>query len=186
VGKYREAILYFTSAIELDEKGNPDPYVERGFAFDELGDYDQAVADYNLALAVNPVNTVACNNLAWLQATCPDAKHRDGTKAVEIANKGYQSAVLKSWACLDTLAAAYAESGNFEKAKQWQAKAVEMGAADKLVTNKDKSELRSRLELYKHGKPYRQEPKKATHPTYLAPSPSSRSAPATPSRLPAV
>lgn len=159
-GKYREAISRFTNAIELDEKGNANPYVERGLAFDKLGDYYQAVADYNLALALDPINTAACNNLAWLQATCPDAKHRDGKKAVEIANKSYQLAVVKSWAYHDTLAAAYAECGNFEKATQWQAKAIEMTATDKSMTVKDKAELRSRLELYKQGKPYRQEPKK--------------------------
>ncbi len=56
---------------------------------------------------------------------------------------------------MDTLAAAYAESGDFEQAKRWQAKAIEV-APD----GKDKQEMRGRLELYKQGKTYREVPKK--------------------------
>ncbi len=52
---------------------------------------------------------------------------------------------------MDTLAAAYAESGDFEEAKQWEAKVIEIAP--------DWKEFRSRLELYKQGKPYREEPK---------------------------
>ena len=58
------------------------------------------------------------------------------------------------------LAAAYAESGDFEKAKQWEAKAIALATTGKLVTEKDKQELRSRLELYKQGRPYREEARK--------------------------
>ena len=55
-------------------------------------------------------------------ATCPDDKYRDGKKAVENASKAYQLDDGKHWHCLGTLAAAYAESGDFEKAKEWEAK----------------------------------------------------------------
>jgi hypothetical protein len=53
------------------------------------------------------------------------------------------------------LAAAYAESGNFEKAKEWETKAIEMAPDEK-----SKQEVRSRLALYKQGKPYHEELKK--------------------------
>ena len=56
--------------------------------------------------------------------------------------------------CLDTLAAAYAENGDFDKARQWQAKAIDL-AADK----EEGKVYRSRLELYQQGKPYRLESK---------------------------
>ena len=68
--------------------------------------------------------------------------------------------MVKHWSCVGTLAAAYAESGDFEKAKEWEAKAIEMATTDRSVTDKDKQEMRDRLELYKQGKPYREEPKK--------------------------
>ena len=99
-------------------------------------------------------------HLAWLQATCPNEKYRNGKKAVENASRVCQWAEGKRWDCFDAFAAAYAESGDFEKAKEWEAKAIASAATDKAVTDKDKQELRSRLELYKQGKPYREEPKK--------------------------
>jgi len=90
-----------------------------------------------------------------LQATCPDQRYRDGKNAVLKATQAYQLTDGKSWGHLDTLAAAYAESGDFEKAKELEAKAIEMVADEK-----DKQACRSRLELYKQGKPYREEVKK--------------------------
>jgi tetratricopeptide (TPR) repeat protein len=56
----------------------------------------------------------------------------------------------KNWYYIDTLAAAYAEDGKFDNAVEWQTKAIE------LTPEEDKEELRSRLELYKQGKPYRE------------------------------
>ena len=50
----------------------------------------------------------------------------------------------------DTLAAAYAEMGDFKQAVNWQEKAI---AA---CMKKDKAEFESRLQLYKEGKPYRE------------------------------
>ena len=52
---------------------------------------------------------------------------------------------------LDTLAAAYAEAGEFGKAVEWQQKAVAMAPENV------KPDFRARLELYEAGKPYRQE-----------------------------
>jgi tetratricopeptide (TPR) repeat protein len=50
---------------------------------------------------------------------------------------------------LDTLAAAYAEEGQFEKALEWQKKALE------LAPENFKADLNTRLKLYEAGKPYR-------------------------------
>ena len=89
-------------------------------------------------MAFNPNDADAYNGLAWLHATCPDEKYRDGKKAFENASKAYQLDGGKNWSYIDTLAAAYAESGDFEKAKEWQAKAIELATADKSATDKDK------------------------------------------------
>jgi len=158
-GAYDKAITDFTEVIRLNPK-NVDAYNNRGIVRNEKGEFAKAIADYNKALAVTPDHIAARNSLAWLQATCPDEKYRDGKKAVENATKAYQLDGSKHWQCLGTIAAAYAESGDFEKAKEWAAKAIAMVTADKSVSDKDKSEMRSRLELYKQGKPYREELKK--------------------------
>jgi len=79
---------------------------------------------------------------------------------VENANKAYQLSKGRNSSFLGTLAAAYAELGDFEKAKLWGAKAIQLTAADKSATDKDKAKMASYLEFFKQGKPYRDEPAK--------------------------
>ena len=50
--------------------------------------------------------------------------------------------------------AAYAKNGDFDEAVKWQEKAIELAPAN------EKADLRSRLVLYKSGKPFREKPKK--------------------------
>ena len=90
--------------------------------------------------------------MATIYATCPDAKYRDGKKAVENASKAHQLSGGKIWYYLATLAAAHAESGDFAKAQETQGKAID------LAPETAKPNYRTRLELYKQGKPYREPP----------------------------
>ena len=57
------------------------------------------------------------NNLAWVLATSPDDKLRDGKRAIELATKAAEVSNYETPHVLSTLAAAYAETGDFEKAK---------------------------------------------------------------------
>ena len=67
-----------------------------------------------------------------------------------LATRGCELAEWKDANMLDTLAAAYAEAGDFDKAVEWQEK------ADKLFTDpKDQKKGEDRLKLYKDKKPYR-------------------------------
>ena len=50
-----------------------------------LREYDKTLTDWNKAVALEPTNLVAQSNLAWLLATCPEAKFRDPKRAVELA-----------------------------------------------------------------------------------------------------
>jgi tetratricopeptide (TPR) repeat protein len=157
-GEYDLAIRDYNQALTI----NPaffQVYVNRGVAWSKKGEYDQALRDYNEALRLRPNDPSTYNNLAWLQATCPDAKYRDGKKAIENASRACQTDA-GHWYCIGTLAAAYAESGDFGRAKALQTSAIQMAATDKSVTDKDKAEMNSRLELYQQGKPYREELKR--------------------------
>jgi tetratricopeptide (TPR) repeat protein len=89
-----------------------------------------------------------------MEATCPDAKYRDGKKAVDDGKRACELTAWRDAHALDTLAAAYAEAGDFQNAVKWQEKAVALYPAS------SKSELRSRLDLYKAHKPYRDAAKK--------------------------
>src|SRR5438132_12900453 len=56
------------------------------------------------------------DELAWLLATYPDSKSHDGTEAVHLAERACDLTERRVPALLDTLAAAYAETGDFPRA----------------------------------------------------------------------
>jgi tetratricopeptide (TPR) repeat protein len=151
--EYGKALSDCNLAIQLDPK-LPPAYNNRGVAWDGEGNYAKAIADFNEAIQLDPKNEWPWNNRAWLAATCPDAKYRDGRKAISDATK---ACVLTSWndgEILGTLAAAYAEAGDFVAAVKWQSK----WAAT--FSERKKKEWGHLLGLYKAHKPYRGELKK--------------------------
>jgi hypothetical protein len=77
-------------------------------------------------------------------ATCPDARLRNGKQAVESASRACELTGWKVAQPLATLAAAYAENGDFERAVEWQTKANELSS-----TSNDRSEGAERLALYR-------------------------------------
>jgi tetratricopeptide (TPR) repeat protein len=150
--EYDRAIADCNQAIRLDPNYTF-AYGNRGNAWNGKQEYDRAIADFNQAIRLDPNDSFAYESLAWLQSTCPDARFRDGRKAVENANRAYQLGDGKDAAHFGMLAVAYAENGDFEKAKEWAAKANEL-----LTKEKEKQGDRSRSRLYEQGKPYLQEP----------------------------
>ncbi|UCE50549.1 MAG: PD40 domain-containing protein [Phycisphaerales bacterium] len=94
--------------------------------------------------------------LARLQATYPAAEFRDGAKAVENATKACELTDWKNADYVDTLAASYAEAGDFDSAVKWQKKAIDLLTED--TSAESRSNYESRLTLYQSGKPYRQVP----------------------------
>ena len=94
----------------------------------------------------------ALSGTAWLLATAPDANIRNGTEAVALAEKANEIASGKSPDVLDTLAAAYAETGDFVKAREFADRALDLAVAQK---DKDLSTaIRARIQLYNAGKPF--------------------------------
>jgi tetratricopeptide (TPR) repeat protein len=144
-----KAIEKFTVAIEADGK-NSLGYAMRGNAYLTLGKHAEAIRDFEQATKLVPNDAEVQNNFAWVLATTPEAKLRDGHRAIELATKACQSTGYKAAYILSTLAAGYAETGDFETAIKWSSKAVELGEA------KDKSELEKELASYKNKKPWRE------------------------------
>ncbi len=148
LGKDKQAIEDFTQVAAIVPNYAP-ALQRRGEIYARLGEFKRAIDDFSMAIELSPKNVRGYNSLAWLRATCPDAAFRDGGSALLIANKACDLAQWKNFSALDTLAAAYAEEGQFEKALEWQKKALE------LAPENFKADLNTRLKLYEAGKPYR-------------------------------
>jgi uncharacterized protein len=95
-------------------------------------------------------NIQAMNDLAWLLATSTNAAMRNGAEAVALAEKAVAATSRTNKDILDTLAAAYAETGQFEKAVSTQKDAIS------LIKDEDSKALYiSHLKLYETNSPYR-------------------------------
>ena len=110
--------------------------------------YRKEVEQYRKAADLG--NAQALNGLGWLLATCEDSAIRDGNSAVTFAEKAVAATNRKDPMFLDTLAAAYAEAGEFSKAVGVQNEAIGLLQNETL-----KKELATRLKLYESNSPYR-------------------------------
>lgn len=90
----------------------PNSYLQRADAKYFKFDYEGAIKDYSSSIISNPKSPYAYNNLAWVLATCVDAKYRDGERAVSYAKMAVKIDANKN--NLHTLALAYAEVGSFD------------------------------------------------------------------------
>jgi len=123
-----------------------------------LGNYSDAVEHDREALRLNPDSPDGLNNLAWLLATCPDVKVRDGARAIELAEHACQLTQFKATVFLGTLAAAYAEAGRFNDATTTAQKACALAS-----TTGEKELLKRNQELlalYQSHQPYHERPAK--------------------------
>src|SRR5262249_11067389 len=147
--QYDKAVADYSKAIELDPTYAV-PWLQRGRTWAAQQDYGKALADYEKAVAVAPQDASAAylyTNLALFRAGCPEARFRDGTKALAAAEKAYQ--LSKGPGAMAALAAAHAELGQFDKAVEWQTRALAGAPAG------EQEQSRTRLKLYQEQQPYR-------------------------------
>ena len=148
LGKTEQAIDDFTQVVLLAPHFVP-VFHRRGANYEKLGKFDRAEEDFNQAITLNPKDAQGYNNLAWLQATCFDPAFRDGKKALANAKKAMTLFSNDNFFVLDTMAAAYAEAGQYKKAVEWQLKAIQRAPENA------REPLTDRLKIYRSDKPYR-------------------------------
>jgi tetratricopeptide (TPR) repeat protein len=129
-------------------------HYRRGQAYSALKEYANAQSDYATALQRDPGYPNLLYSWAWQLATCPDPKFRDGKKALEYARKANDNSGGKRPECVDALAAAYAETGQFDEAIKWQRKAIDLLGGNRHELRKT---MLARFKLYEVGKPFRSE-----------------------------
>ncbi len=135
-------------------------YVNRGQAYAEKGLYDRSIEDFDQAIRLAPDEDGGYAAKAWLLATCPDVRFRDGKEAVRLVEKALELAEEDTYRHHADLAAAYAEVGRFDDAVGQQERAIAMLEAEGRGSKKFKGEtllkiLQKRLRAYGQGEPWR-------------------------------
>ncbi len=154
MGKPEQALEKANESIRVElipgASRNGYNHCERAYVHAALGNVESMRADFEEAIRLSPDDREIWLSKAWLLSTSTDEAHRDGKQAIDAATKACELTVWKDEDALGHLAAAYAQSGDFAKAAEWQKKAIEYAPPAK------RPKLELRLNLYSDGKPYRE------------------------------
>lgn len=145
--EYQLAIEDLTHALKLGEQF-AELLAARGSAYEKLGQYELAQQDLEMAISNTPDCPTAYFYLAWMLATCPEPQYRNGPRALELAQRNLELLPEINWNSLSVLAAAFAESGDFESAIKWITQAM------KLAQNEDKTDCEKQLQCYERNQAY--------------------------------
>jgi tetratricopeptide (TPR) repeat protein len=151
--KDKEAINSFYEALRIDP-AYAGAYYNLGKVFANQGKTKEAILNYRKALSFSPYMSGVIYNLSWILACSVDEKYRNGTEAVQLAEKLCEITNYEQSLALDALAAAYAETGRFEEAVLTAQKALKLAllyGPEELALG-----LQKRLELYQAKRPFRQ------------------------------
>lgn len=147
-GRFAEAVQAYTKALEINEE-SPTATIRRAICAAKDGQLERAAMDLREAAMLTPVSLTDYTTMAWVMATSPIKSVRDGTRAVTFAQKALNDS--PSAETYDILAAAYAEMGNFHRARN-----VLTEGLKKFPNSPRVPAMRERLTLYNERKPFRE------------------------------
>ena len=163
--KYRMAIARFDELVKMDP-GDWQARYHRGDALLSIGKHAEAIADYEEAVKRQPEHSGLLNNLAWVLATSPTDSLRNAKRSIELGKKACELTKFERPHIISTLAAGYAEAGQWDEAVKWSQKALDTAEED----DENRPQLMKELESYKNKKPWREvqneepEPKESKPP----------------------
>jgi tetratricopeptide (TPR) repeat protein/peroxiredoxin len=150
-GEFDQAIDEFRQVLAA-RPANAQAHAQLAVCLLETGELREAAEHFEQAIGLNPRDIRSQLALAWLRATCPVESIRDAAEAVRLAEQLEKLSGGNDARVLDVLAAALAEHGNYPRARQSCAQALEQ-------LGPDEQELRSailgRQQGYEAGKPHR-------------------------------
>ncbi len=149
-GNLKQALWHFEKALESNPELIETRYMA-GSVCSYQGLFEQATSHFEIALQTAPNHSGIKNNLAWILATCPKEKFRNGPRAIELVSSLPMPSGKDAILPLETLAAAYAECGQYKEAVSTAQYALEIGE----TYQADLTEIRECLRQYESGHPYR-------------------------------
>lgn len=123
------------------------------------GHIDEAYDYWRRTIQRDPADVQSMLILSWSLATHPNAAARNGAEALKLAEAALRASKGRAPATLEVLATAYAELGRYQEACTATEEAL---ALLKAKSVKDLAEVQARLELFRVGKPYREDPAKGS------------------------
>ena len=155
LGEHSRAVADAAEAIKL-KPSEPSLFRStdlaiRAKAYIVLGQSESALRDLREAVRLTPEASVVNDNLAWFLATYPNERFRNGTEAIAVAKKACELSRWQRIGCNDTLAAAYAEAGDFDQAVKYE----KWSLTDSSLAPRERQEREKRLALFQQGKPFR-------------------------------
>lgn len=152
-GQYQLAIADCNEALRL-YPGFVEASLLRATINAHLGKYAEALKEFDYLISIHPRRVTlgrALKQRAWFQATCPDPTFRNGQQAVKDAKAACSISEWKDESTIDTLAAAYAETGDFDSAVRYAARAL----AIKGIAPVDSKRIQQHLASFQQHRPIR-------------------------------
>lgn len=151
---FGQATREYNLALKADPD-IPEAHYQAAALLNAGGNAASAISQLEAAVRLAPDWALALNNLAWMRATSPDVKLRDGAEAARLAKRAVALTGKNDPSTLDTLAAAYAETGDFTDAATTAMTALESARSEN-DTNPAR-DIQTRLTLYQSRQPYREQ-----------------------------
>ena len=152
-GRLGEAVREFREALRA-KPDDAEAHNNLGLALRSMGERDEAIRHLRAALSLRPDWPVPMNEIAWILATHPDTRIRNAAEAVRLAERAVDLTGRRQPVMLDTLAAAYAAAGDFDRAVTVAQEAMALAASGGPAGLS--AEIAARLELYRQKKPFRE------------------------------
>jgi len=151
-GEVADALIHYQKLLEL-QPDNIEVHNIVGTVLIQQRRIREGVEEWQKVLAIQPDNGNAMSNLAWVFATSPDDSLRDGVKAVQLAQEALRISGRRIPLLFRTLAAAYAETGEFSKAIQTVQEGIEL--ANSQGNSGLATELQDNIARYQEQRPLR-------------------------------
>ena len=153
-GNAEEAFAHWSQSLRL-EPANVNARDRFGVALAQQGRLRDAIAQWQESLRYDANDGNAQYKIAWVLATAPDSSVRDGSLALQLAQRVAQLSGYKNPVVFRVLAAAQAETGQFREAIATTERGLQ------LAREQDNSDLvtefRKNIDLYQANRPLRDE-----------------------------